>query len=54
LAGQQGRTGPIDFLFLDCNFENYYPCFLAVESRLANEALVVADNVGVGADEMAD
>jgi predicted O-methyltransferase YrrM len=47
-------TGPIDFLFLDCNFENYHPCFLAARDNLADGALVVADNVGVGADDMAD
>lgn len=46
--------GPVDFLFIDCNFENYSPCFAAIEPRLSPKALVVADNVGVGAASMAD
>jgi len=46
--------GPIDVLFLDGGFSNYYPCFLACRSQLRNGALLVADNAGIGADEMAD
>ncbi len=46
--------GPVDFLFIDCNFSNYHPCFAGIEAKLAPGALVVADNVGVGASSMAD
>ena len=45
---------PVDFLLLDNNFSNYFPCFQAIEPRLVEEATVVADNVGIGADSMAD
>ncbi len=45
---------PVDFLFLDNNFDNYYPCFKAIEPQLTNPATVLADNVGIGADSMAD
>ena len=45
---------PVDFLLLDNNFDNYFPCFQAIESRLTNPATVLADNVGIGADAMAD
>jgi len=38
----------VDFLFLDNNYENYYPCFRAIEQNLADDALILADNVGVG------
>lgn len=47
-------TDPVDFLLLDNNFSNYFPCFQAIESRLVDGATVVADNVGIGADNMAD
>ena len=47
-------TDPVDFLLLDNNFSNYFPCFQAIESRLVEGATVVADNVGIGADNMAD
>lgn len=47
-------AGPIDFLFIDCNFSNYALCFLAAEGRLAPGAVVVADNVGIGAASMRD
>jgi predicted O-methyltransferase YrrM len=46
--------GPIDLLFLDGGFENYYPCFLNCRERLRDGALLVADNAGIGAAEMAD
>jgi predicted O-methyltransferase YrrM len=46
--------GPVDFLFLDGGFANYHPCFLGVRPRLRAGALLVADNAGIGADEMAD
>ena len=45
---------PVDFLLLDNNFDNYFPCFQAIEVQLTNPATVVADNVGIGADTMAD
>lgn len=45
---------PVDFLLLDNNFDNYFPCFQAIEAQLTNPATVVADNVGIGADTMAD
>jgi predicted O-methyltransferase YrrM len=47
-------AGPIDVLFLDGGFENYYPCLLRCRERLRPGALVVADNAGIGASEMAD
>ena len=50
----QTITDPVDFLLLDNNFSNYFPCFQAIEPRLVEEATVVADNVGIGADSMAD
>jgi predicted O-methyltransferase YrrM len=46
--------GPIDFLFLDGGFANYYPCFVACRPHLRDGALLVADNAGIGAQEMAD
>ncbi len=45
---------PVDFLFLDNNFDNYYPCFKAIEAQLTNPSTILADNVGIGADSMAD
>lgn len=45
---------PVDFLLLDNNFDNYFSCFQAIESQLTNPATVLADNVGIGADAMAD
>ena len=44
----------VDFLLLDNNFDNYYPCFKAIEPQLTDPATVLADNVGIGADSMAD
>jgi predicted O-methyltransferase YrrM len=46
--------GPIDLLFLDGGFANYYPCFLRCREQLQDGALLVADNAGIGADEMAN
>ena len=45
---------PVDFLLLDNNYSNYFPCFRAIESRLTDGATVVADNVGIGAAGMTD
>ncbi len=47
-------TETVDFLLLDNHFENYFPCFLAIEPRLADGAVIVADNAGIGANTMAD
>jgi predicted O-methyltransferase YrrM len=46
--------GPIDLLFLDGGFENYYPCLLRCRAQLHPGAVLVADNAGIGATEMAD
>lgn len=46
--------GPVDLLFLDGGFENYYPCLMNVRDQLSNRAMLVADNAGIGANEMAD
>jgi predicted O-methyltransferase YrrM len=45
---------PIDLLFLDGGFTNYYPCLLRCQPFLRDGALLVADNAGIGAAEMAD
>lgn len=45
---------PVDFVLLDNNYSNYFPCFRAIESQLTDGATVVADNVGIGAAGMAD
>ena len=45
---------PVDFLLLDNNYSNYFPCFRAIESQLTDGATVVTDNVGIGAAGMAD
>jgi len=47
-------AGPVDFVLLDCGYENYYPVFLALESKLRPGAIVVADNVGLGSGAMSD
>ena len=46
-------VGPVDLLFLDGGFENYYPCLMNVREQLSPKALLVADNAGIGAAEMA-
>ena len=50
----RGVVGPVDLLFLDGGFGNYYPCLMNVKEQLSPNALLVADNAGIGADEMAD
>ena len=45
---------PVNFLLLDNNYSNYFPCFRAIEAQLTDGATVVADNVGIGAAGMAD
>jgi predicted O-methyltransferase YrrM len=47
-------TEPVDFLLLDNDFGNYHPCFRAIEPRLTPDAVILADNVGIGAAGMAD
>ena len=44
----------VDFLFLDNSYRNYFPCFRAVQPRLSNGALLVADNAGIGEAGMRD
>ena len=46
--------GPIDFVFIDCGYSNYLPCLAGLEEKLSDGAVVVADNVGIGAGGMAD
>lgn len=46
--------GPIDFLFLDCGYSNYLPCFNALREKLSPGAVVVADNAGIGSRGMKD
>ena len=46
--------GPIDFLFVDCGYANYHPILVKVEKKLRPGAVVVADNVGIGARGMDD
>jgi predicted O-methyltransferase YrrM len=50
----KGVKSPIDLLFLDGGFVNYYACFLTCREQLRDGALLVADNAGIGAAEMAD
>lgn len=45
---------PVDFLFLDCGYGNYYPCLMGIKDRLRPGAIVVADNVGIGERGMRD
>ena len=47
-----GTGRPVDFLFLDNDFGNYSRSFHAIEPRLSDGALVLADNTGIGAGEM--
>jgi len=44
--------GPIDFVFIDCGYSNYHPCFVGLEKKLRPGAVVVADNVGLDAGSM--
>jgi predicted O-methyltransferase YrrM len=47
-------AGPVDLLFLDGGFENYYPCLMNIRGELSSRAMLLADNAGIGAAEMAD
>lgn len=44
--------GPVDFVLIDNGFANYYPCWKGIEPKLAEKALIIADNVGLGAERM--
>ncbi|MDE0020067.1 MAG: class I SAM-dependent methyltransferase [Candidatus Poribacteria bacterium] len=44
----------VAFLHLDNDYGNYAPCFEAIEPRLADGAIVAADNAGIGANGMRD
>lgn len=46
--------GPIDFVFIDCGYSNYYPCLTGLEDELSDGAVIVADNVGIGGSGMKD
>lgn len=46
--------GPIDFVFIDCGYSNYYPCLKGLQKELSGGATIVADNVGIGARGMED
>jgi len=46
--------GPVDFVFIDCGYANYYPCLVGLEDKLSDRAVVVADNAGIGARGMDD
>jgi len=46
--------GPIDLVLLDCLPRNYHACFIGLEYKLEDGAIVVADNAGYGARGMAD
>jgi predicted O-methyltransferase YrrM len=46
--------GPIDFVFIDCGYSNYYPCLKGLQKEISGGATIVADNVGVGAGGMKD
>jgi predicted O-methyltransferase YrrM len=50
----QEIEGPIDFVFIDCGYANYLPCLEGLEAKLSDGAVVVADNVGIGASGMGD
>lgn len=46
--------GPIDFALIDCGYSNYFPIFQNIEGKLSPGAILVADNVGIGARGMED
>ena len=46
--------GPVDFVFIDCGYSNYHPCLMGIQNKLSGGAVVVADNVGIGARGMED
>jgi predicted O-methyltransferase YrrM len=46
--------GPVDFALLDCGYSNYHPCLKGLRPKLSPEAVVVADNVGIGGGGLKD
>ena len=44
--------GPIDFAFIDCGYSNYHPILVNLKDKFGKDALVVADNVGIGSGGM--
>jgi predicted O-methyltransferase YrrM len=46
--------GPVDFALIDCGYSNYLPCLKALQPKLSPGAVIVADNVGIGAGGMKD
>jgi predicted O-methyltransferase YrrM len=46
--------GPVDLLFLDSGFSNYYPCLMNIRKELHAGSLLVGDNASIGAAEIAD
>jgi len=50
----KGIKGPVDFLFIDCNGPNYYPCLKGIRAELRGGATIVADNAGISAGSMKD
>lgn len=46
--------GPFDLLFLDAEKEEYLAYLKAAENKLSSNAVIVADNAGVFAEEMKD
>jgi predicted O-methyltransferase YrrM len=45
--------GPVDLVFIDCDFGNYEPVWKAIEPKLRDGATIVADNVLIGEKGMA-
>ncbi|MHC4250958.1 MAG: O-methyltransferase [Planctomycetota bacterium] len=46
--------GPIDLAFIDCGYSNYHPILVNLKGKFGKDALVVADNVGIGSGSMKD
>ena len=44
----------VDLIHFDNEFDNYYSCFRVVERNLVDGSILLADNVGIGADRMED
>jgi predicted O-methyltransferase YrrM len=48
----RGLKGPIDLAFIDCGYSNYHPILVNLKDKFGKDALVVADNVGIGSGGM--
>jgi predicted O-methyltransferase YrrM len=48
------KVKQVDVLFLDGGFSNYYPCLMNIRDKFSPGTLLIADNAGIGAEEMAD